>query len=34
MRLGSLRDYRCLYRTAHLTYSVTEVVRPRPNAAT
>ena len=34
MRLGSLRDYRCLYRTAQLTYSVTEVVKPRPNAAT
>jgi len=34
MRLGSLRDYRCLYRTERLTYSVTEVVKPRPNAAT
>jgi hypothetical protein len=33
MRLGSLRDYRCLYRTARLTYSVTEVVKPRPTAA-
>jgi hypothetical protein len=32
MRLGSLRDYRCLYRTARLTYSVTEVVTPRPTA--
>jgi hypothetical protein len=30
MRLGSLRDYRCLYRTARITYSVTEVVKPRP----
>jgi hypothetical protein len=32
MRLGSLRDYRCLYRTARLTYSATMVVKPRPNA--
>ena len=30
MRLGSLRDYRCLYRTERITYSVTEVVKPRP----
>ena len=30
MRLGSLRQYRCLYRTARLTYSATMVVNPRP----
>jgi hypothetical protein len=31
-RLGNLAQYRCLYRTARLTYSATLVTRPRPTA--
>jgi hypothetical protein len=29
-RLGGLAQYRCLYRTARLTYSATLITRPRP----
>jgi hypothetical protein len=29
-RLGALAQYRCLYRTARLTYSATLITRPRP----
>jgi hypothetical protein len=34
LELGKTSQFRCLYRTARLTYSVTMITKPKPKKTT